>query len=252
MSHVNHGEQIIMAEKSRSKELYAAALEHKTKHDAVAQEFMILVSLQGVVTKMTRESLKVPKTEAKLAPEQRRAQLVQRADQDQGVSLGSLLHHVTAEMLVNLLTTHDPALTAGCLLTAACALLIHFHEKFFKFYDQLIALVVTLAEEVKETAVVAGCRLQHDLHEPIYQKFMEAHHGYCSFNSIDAQSGIATSLQSQEEEYVKVEAALTKTKAKLKTDLDLENMTVRGFSAASAPQGNDLDLPGGGNGPLPP
>mgnify|MGYP001242614371 CR=1 FL=1 len=37
MSHVNHGEQLIMAQSSGEKELFTAAQEHKMKHDLVAQ-----------------------------------------------------------------------------------------------------------------------------------------------------------------------------------------------------------------------
>ena len=78
---------------------------------------------------------------------------------------------------MNLLTSHGPALTAHSLLAALATLLIHFHEKFFSFYDQLIALVVTLAEETKKTAVVAGGRLQHDLHQSFFERYQEAHQG---------------------------------------------------------------------------
>ena len=67
-------------------------------------------------------------------------------------------------MLVGLLTAHDPAYTCHSMLAAAASLLIHFHAKFFCFYDQLIALIVTLAEETMKTAAVAGGRLSADLH----------------------------------------------------------------------------------------
>ena len=83
MSHLSHGEQLVMAQRSGSKELAEAAQEHKTKHDAVAQEFMQIASLQRIVTKLTRDSLKKDEKEKeKPSPEARRTQLVQRADAD--------------------------------------------------------------------------------------------------------------------------------------------------------------------------
>ena len=73
-SHVSHGEQLTMAENSGEKVLFAAAQEHKQKHDLVAQESLNIASLQRVVTKMTRDSLKHrPEKEEKSSPEERRA-----------------------------------------------------------------------------------------------------------------------------------------------------------------------------------
>ena len=158
---------------------------------------------------------------------------------------------MTAETSTGSLTSHDPAYTAHSMLAAAASVLLHFHAKFFSFYDQLIVLIVTLAEETKKTAVVAGGRLQHDLHQGIFQKFQEAHQGYAAFNVITEKAGIHSILQAQEGTYQNVEAALKKTQEKLKTDLTQEKMTMRGLLSASAEQGDDLDLPGGGDqGPL--
>ena len=158
MSHVSHGEQLTMAKSSGSKQRLEAATEHKEKHDKVAQEFINIASLQRLVTKKTRESLKKDRPEEKLTPEARSAQLVLRADQDQGQALGSPLLTVTAETLTGLLTSHDPAYTAHSMLAAAASLLFHFHAKFFSFYDQLLALIVTLTEETKTTAVATSTR----------------------------------------------------------------------------------------------
>ena len=58
-------------------------------------------------------------------------------------------------------------------------------------------------------------------------------------------------MQAQEETYSKVEAARKQVQEKLKNDLNTEKMTMRGLLSASAEQGDDLDLPGGGDqGPL--
>ena len=47
------------------------AKKHKIKHDDLAQEVLVLSSLQRLVTKATRESLRT-KADAKATPEQRR------------------------------------------------------------------------------------------------------------------------------------------------------------------------------------
>ena len=70
-------------------------------------------------------------------------------------------------------------------------------------------------EETKKTALEAGGRLQHDLHQAIFQKFQEAHQGYVAFNVITEKAGIHSILQAHEENYMKVDAALKKTQEKL-------------------------------------
>ena len=86
------------------------------------------------------------------------------------------------------LSSHDPAYIAHTILSSAAAMLLHFHTKFFGFYDAILRLIILLSEETKKIDVHAGGQLCHDLHQGIYETFQQAHQGYASFNVIRRQA----------------------------------------------------------------
>ena len=126
---------------------------------------------------------------------------------------------VAAETLTGCLTSHDPAYTAHSMLAAAASLLLHFHAKFFSFYNEILNLILLLMEEIKKTDIVAGGRLSAELHQGIYEKFMCVHQAFASFNVITTRMGIHSILQEKEDDYMRVESAGAKVNEQLKNDL---------------------------------
>ena len=106
-SSVNTSEMLEMAKKSGSSELVEAMQKHRELHNTVAQEFLVLCSLQRQVAQATRAAMKEKKEEATPSPADRRKILTAKADQDAGASLASLLVSHSVESLINIMTSRD-------------------------------------------------------------------------------------------------------------------------------------------------
>ena len=208
---------------------------HREVHNTVAQEFLIMSSLQRQVANATRTALKERRPEdSEKTPEARRKSLTDKADQSAGCSLTSLLGNTSVESMISSLTAHDAALTAHTILAACATLLTNFHNAFENIYTKMQGLVATLLEAVKATTVVAGGRLSVEAHQGVYQSFQQLHQGYFSFNA--ATGNIDTFFTAVDPDVEKIDKAHNVVMQKLKADMQEANKEYKELTAATSEQ----------------
>ena len=96
--------------------------------------------------------------------------------------------------------------------------------------------------------MAAGGRLHVDQHQGVYQSFQQLHQGYFCFNA--ATGNIDTYFTAVDPDVEKIDKAHNVVMQKLKADMKEANKEYKELTAATSEQRKELDLPGGGAGPL--